>query len=459
MTKLNKKLSISIALVVIIVSILSLAINKMFVHKYYLHEKKKELNIIGRELEVKNTDEILKNLRDIEDKYKSTIVYTKIDFNQTNNDISITDNLSSAFYKEGIRLNKFWVSKETLKNLNYKSVNKIYNQGELKYSLLVKLMLKGDYIFAISLPIEHSQETIAIINQFNVILNVVSVIIIIFLTFILSNKIIKPLEKIKQLSHDIAKLDFRTEEIKTNDEIEELSKSINKMSLSLEKAHNELNNRNESLKVFIGDASHELKTPIALIKAYAMGIQDGIDDGTYIDTIIDQSEKINNMVNTLLYWAKYEKRQVNTSTIDLKNEVLKIIKEYELLLNQNDIQVNLNLDDDKFIINADEDGINIVLSNLISNAIKYTSDKEISLYLHKNNDEIFLSISNPTNIEDKAEINNIWKPFYVLEKSRSKELSGTGLGLSVVKEILESHKFEYGVELYEKKIEFYIVFN
>lgn len=459
MTKLNKKLSISIALVVILVSILSLAINKMFVHKYYLYEKKKDLNVIGKELEDKSIDEILKNLMDIEANYKSTIVYTKINFNQTNNDISITENISEAFYKEGIRLNKFWISKETLQKLNYKSVNKIYNQGELKYSLLVKLMLKENYIFAIALPIEHSKETISIINQFNVILNSISVIIIIFLTFILSNKIIKPLEKIKQLSHDIAKLDFRTEEIKTNDEIEELSNSINKMSLSLENAHNELNNRNESLKVFIGDASHELKTPIALIKAYAIGIQDGIDDGTYIETIIDQSEKMNNMVNTLLYWAKYEKRQVNTSTIDLKNEVLKIIKEYELLLKQNEIKVNLNIDNDNFIINADEDGIKIVLSNLISNAIKYTSDKEVYLYLHKNNYEIFLSVSNLTNIKDKAEIDNIWKPFYVLEKSRSKELSGTGLGLSVVKEILEAHKFEYGVDLYEKKIEFYIVFN
>lgn len=459
MTKLNKKLSISTALVVIIVSILSLSINKMFVHKFYLYEKKKALDAIGKDLENMNTNYLINNTKYIEDKYKATIVYTKVDVNQINNEESITDGLVQALSNESIRLNKFWISKETLQKLNYKSVNKIYNQGELKYSLLVKLILKEGYIFALALPIEHSQETIAIINKFNIILNIFSVAIIIILTFILSNKIIKPLEKIKLLSKDIAKLNFRTEEIKTNDEIEELSKSINKMSLSLEKAHNELNNRNKSLKIFIGNASHELKTPVALIKAYAMGIQDGIDDGTYLDTIIEQSDKMNNIVNTLLYWAKYEKREVNLGKINLKEMLMCIIKDYELLINRENINVNLNIDNDDFFINVDKDGMNIVLCNLISNSIKYTANKEIYIHLHKSNDEIFISVSNETNISDKIEIDNIWKPFYVLEKSRSKNLSGTGLGLSVVKEILEAHNLEYGVDLNDNKIEFFICFN
>lgn len=89
-----------------------------------------------------------------------------------------------------------------------------------------------------------------------------SIIAITLLTFILSNKIIKPIEKLKILSKDISRLNFRREDIKTNDEIEELVNSINKMSLSLEKAHNELNKRNQNLKTFISDASYEMKTPI-----------------------------------------------------------------------------------------------------------------------------------------------------------------------------------------------------
>ncbi|MCR8743752.1 sensor histidine kinase [Romboutsia lituseburensis] len=354
-------------------------------------------------------------------------------------------------------MKKFWISKDSLYKLNNQSVNKIYNQGKSKYSLLVKFIKKDDYIFAIGTIIEHSQETIEIINRFNIIMSAFSVILISILTFILSNKIIKPIEKLKLLSNDISKLKFRTEEIKTNDEIEELSQSINKMSINLEKAHNELNNRNESLKQFISDASHEMKTPVALIKAYAIGIQDGIDDGTFIDTVIEQSEHLTDLINTLLYWSKYEKKEFNMSNFDLKEKLIHCIKKYEILIEERDIKLNVKIDNDNFMINADENSIEIVLNNLISNAIKYNSNNKINIFLLKDNDEIFVSVKNGINNINKEEIDNIWKPFYVLESSRSKELSGTGLGLSIVKEILEAHKFEYGVDVNDENIEFFFI--
>lgn len=458
MTKLNKKLSISICIAVILVSIASLAINNLFVHKYYLYEKKKIINKLGLEVEDMTANSLISNIEDIEKQDSVTIVYSPINANSKNVAEEVSENISYEFFKKGISLKKFWISEELLNRLKMESVNRIYNQGKSKYSLLVKFIQKENYVFAIAITVEHSQETIEIINRFNVIMSLFSVILISILIFILSNKIIKPISKLNILSQDISKLNFRTEEIKTKDEIEDLANSINRMSVSLEKAHTELNNRNENLKRFICDASHEMKTPVALIKAYAMGIEDGIDDGTYLETIIEQSENLTNIINTLLYWAKYEEKELNRSDFELKGKIIDTLKKYEIILKDNNIQVFTKFDNEDFTINGDEGSMEIVLNNLISNAIKYNSDNKIDLFLHRDEKEIFFSIRNGINNINKDELENLWKPFYVLEKSRNKELSGTGLGLSIVKEILETHKYEYGVDLNDDKIEFYILF-
>lgn len=216
-----------------------------------------------------------------------------------------------------------------------------------------------------------------------------SVILITILTFILSNKIIKPIDRLKLLSRDISRLNFRTEEIKTNDEIEELANSI----------------------------------------------------------------------NTLLYWAKYEKKEFTLSRFDLETKVLKIIENYEILMQKNIIDIEVKIDKGDFIINADESSIEMVLNNLLSNAVKYNTDNKIELFLLKEKDEIFLSVVNGCADIYKDKLDDIWKPFNMIDKSRNKELSGTGLGLSIVKEVLEAHSFDYGVELYDDKIEFYVIFK
>ncbi len=95
--------------------------------------------------------------------------------------------------------------------------------------------------------------------------------------------------------------------MKTNDEIGDLATSINIMSEKLHEAHEDLTDRNEHLKRFMGDVTHELKTPIALVKAYSMGIKDGLDDGTYIDTIIKQTDQISNLIEELLRFSKLER--------------------------------------------------------------------------------------------------------------------------------------------------------
>lgn len=368
--------------------------------------------------------------------------------------------LIEQYEAKKIKLNKFWVTEETEEALKSRSVNKIYDQGKPKYSFLAKFIIIDGYIVSIGMSIPYLNETIGIINKFNTYLMIFALILIGFLMLVFSRKIINPIEKLIILSKDIQGLNFRTEKIQTGDEIEDLADSINAMSISLQNAHNELNLQNDSLKIMISDTSHELKTPVALIKVYARGIEDGLDDGSYVETILEQTENMESLIDRLLYLAKFQKNILNKSSFSLRDELISILKKYELIINENNIELVLDIDFEmKYEVYGDKESIQIVLNNLITNAIKYTSNNKINVKLFKENNNVELKIINGTNNVTTENINSIWKPFYVVEQSRSKELSGTGLGLPIVKTILENHKFYYDVKLKAQSIEFNIVFK
>ncbi|WP_277585064.1 sensor histidine kinase [Psychrobacillus antarcticus] len=394
-------------------------------------------------------------MKQIEEEYAVTIVYSEISgsLNQLN------ERIKSEFEIKKIKLNKFWITESTLNTLQEKSVNKIYDQGVSKYKVLTKFIKIDNTIIAIGLPLPHMEEAIVIINKFNIFLMTISVILIIFLVVIISKKITRPLESLKNLSHDIANLKFRKEEIKTNDEVGELAKSINIMSEKLEKAHGEINDQNNRLRELMSDVSHELKTPLSIVKVYEQGILDGLDDGTFRDVIEEQIEKMDLLIGKLLFWTELESSSLNKSTFDLGKKVIAVTGKYTLILQENCINFSLNIDaGEDYFISAEQEGIDVVLDNLITNAIKYSNDKRIEITLTKDNNTVKLTISNGVGEIDENELESIWRPFYVLEKSRSKELSGTGLGLPIIKTILDNHNLDFGFELKNNRLVFFVTF-
>ncbi|WP_225986046.1 sensor histidine kinase [Psychrobacillus glaciei] len=369
------------------------------------------------------------------------------------------ERIISEFDRKKIKLNKFWITESTLNTLKDKSVNKLYDQGKSKYQVLTKFIKIDNYIIAIGLPLPHMEATIEIINRFNIFLMTISVILIVLLVVILSKKITRPLESLKVLSQDIANLHFRKEEINTNDEVGELAKSINIMSENLEKAQEEINSQNKRLKELMSDVSHELKTPLSLVKVYEQGISDGLDDGTFRDTIEEQLEKMDLLIEKLLFWTELESTSLNKYPFELGKRVVAIARKYRLILEENDILLSLSLDMDmEYVIHADKAAIDVVLDNIITNAIKYTNDKNIEIALTKNNNSVTLTIVNGVGEMDESDLQNVWRPFYVLEKSRSKELSGTGLGLPIIKSILENHEVDFGFELMNSRLTFFVTF-
>lgn len=234
---------------------------------------------------------------------------------------------------------------------------------------------------------------------------------------------------------------------------------INTMSDKLSPAHAEFSRKNLSLKWFMSDMTHELKTPVSLIQAYAEGIQDGLDDGSYAATILRHNESMARLINEFLNFAKIERDELECKPVAVKDLFQECAAKFDIELKSRHLQLMIR---DELpgnpLIAADPDKIRMVFQNLLGNAVKYAAGERIDVVFEKQDAEIVLHMSNslPREIADAS---RLWEPFYVEESSRHKEMSGTGLGLTIVKTVLERHGFRCDAETKEETIHFYIYFK
>ncbi|AAS41803.1 MULTISPECIES: sensor histidine kinase [Bacillus] len=453
MNKLGKKLFLSISLTVILIFTISLLLINYLLPKYNIYKTRESLKGITAQIQSIPSEQIDEAISSIENKGTVTIAYTSIN----NSEDHINDELRLQLTRKRVALNKLWITKgEIIKVKNFGQLNKIYDQEKTKSSFFVKYIAKNDMLILVGVSIAHSNEIIKTLNTFYVFILGMTILLIIVLVWILSKAITTPLKELSDVAEDISRLKFKKIKVKTNDEIGDLATSINIMSEKLHEAHEDLTDRNEHLKRFMGDVTHELKTPIALVKAYSMGIKDGLDDGTYIDTIIKQTDQISNLIEELLRFSKLERDVLQKEEFSIKSLLQSIIDKHKIELDSKEIDLHVNYNVGDAIIYADVNKMSMVLQNLISNAIKYTTNQNIKITLEDRNESVYFQIQNGMNAEQMKDIDKIWEPFYVLESSRSKDHSGTGLGLAIVKSILERHGFDYGVSTIEGEIRFYI---
>ncbi|EEM89166.1 hypothetical protein bthur0012_26780 [Bacillus thuringiensis serovar pulsiensis BGSC 4CC1] len=406
-------------------------------------------------MQIQNTsvNELEDVIRTIESENNITFAYTSI--NQSEDDMN--ESLRMQLTKKKVVLNKLWITKDAVMKVKAEGQsNKLYDQEKLKASFFAKYIAKDNTIILMGTSIAHSNEIIKTLNTFYLYILCFSLLLIILLVWILSKIITTPLKELSDVAQDISHLKFKRTKVKTNDEIGELADSINIMSDTLHEAHQDLTDRNEHLKRFMGDVTHELKTPIALVKAYSMGIKDGLDDGTYVDTIIKQTDQISNLIEELLRFSKLERDVLQKEEFPIEPLVRSIIDKHKIELDSKEIQLQTNSNIKNQVIYADLNKMGMVFQNLISNAIKYTTNQNIIITLEERNKSVYFQIKNGINAEQIKDVDKIWEPFYVLDSSRSKEKSGTGLGLAIVKSILDRHDFEHGVSSTDGEIQFYI---
>ena len=331
--------------------------------------------------------------------------------------------------------------------------------------------------------LESIRESAALSNQFLFFVGLMAIVIAIVVAGKLSSYIMRPLQKLTDISRRMTELDFNARYLpqERKNEIDFLGERMNEMSSTLENTIRELKQANLELqqgmeqkekneavrKDFISSVSHELKTPIALILGYGEGLQEGIAEDEesrkfYYDVIVDEAKKMERLVHELLALNQLESggRQLQMEWFNLMDLVRGILSASSILIEQNGIHVQIEAEEPVNIW-ADEFFTEQVVSNFISNAIHYASaEKQIVVRCAPTEDgNIRFSVFNTGKAIPEEDLPHIWEKFYKGDKARTREYGGSGIGLSVVKAVMESFNKPYGVKNYDNGVEFWCEFD
>lgn len=260
------------------------------------------------------------------------------------------------------------------------------------------------------------------------------------LFYMISKKITTPIHEINSAVTEFSKGDFsKRVEYDGVDELGELSANINNMATSLAN----LENMRSS---FISDVSHELRTPMTSISGFVEGILDGTIDESereeYLRIVLSESKRLSRLVTDLLSLTRMENSDlpVNYSVFDINDLACQAIIKFEKFVEDKNIDVDMDIPDDRVMVRADKDSITQVLINLLNNAVKFTPyGGKISVRIWTHQLRSYVEIKNSGDGIPPDKLKFIWDRFYKLDSSRSNDKTGFGLGLYIVKSIISKH--------------------
>ena len=336
----------------------------------------------------------------------------------------------------------------------------------------------SDMFILIRTSVESLQANVDIANKFLAYAGILVAVIVSIGVFFATKSFIRPVEELSDIAKRMSNLDFNAKyRVESNDEIGELGHSINLLSEKLEDTISDLKSANNQLqtdieqkvqvdemrKEFLSNVTHELKTPIALIQGYAEGLKDNISEDAesrefYCDVIIDEASKMNKMVKKLLTLNQIEfgTDKVELERFDIVALIRSVVENSEILIKQNEIRVQFD-QTAPIDVWADEYMIEEVVTNYLTNAIHYASnEKVIDIRIVKEAGKVRVSVFNTGEPISEEDIDKIWIKFYKVDKARTREYGGNGIGLSIVKAIMESHNKPYGVINHSNGVEFWL---
>lgn len=338
-------------------------------------------------------------------------------------------------------------------------------------------VLDNGNLFLFRAPLESIRESVDLANRFLAYVGTGSAILSALIILIVSKKVTEPIMELAQISEKMIHLDFDAKYSgNSKTEIALLGKNINELSETLEGTISELKSANIELRrdierknkidemriEFLSNVSHELKTPIALIQGYAEGLKEGISEDEeskdfYCEVIMDEAAKMNNMVKKLLTLNQLEfgNETVTMERFDITALIRTYLQSVELLCDQKGIRVQMG-DYPPIHVWSDEFMVEEVFGNYFSNAMNHAAlDKVIDIKLTMMEGKVRISVFNTGKPIPEESIDHIWEKFYKVDKSRTREYGGSGVGLSIVKAIMNSINQDYGVKNYENGVEFW----
>ena len=478
-------LILSITVLTIIVALILM--NNIILKSFFLYSKEQTLLDVYNQI-----NEFYKNPEDSE-KMKNDLQKIAVNNNfdiliQKENYINVYTS-NREFGLSNIEINKILEESnkenEALYNKENVNIKKVADsKNNMKYILLSARLDNGYYLY-IKLPLQFIYDSVKISNTFLYLIGGATVIISGIVTMFIARRFTEPILELNDIAKRMAKLDFskKYQENGAEDEINNLGKSINEMSRKLETTIKQLRTSNTELerdieekskidemrKTFISDVSHELKTPIALIQGYSEGLIENVNSDEenrkfYAEVIQDEANKMDKLVKELLELMKleYGGRKFNNTNFNIVELVNEVIRKSKVMLEENKIKVKFENEDEHYVY-ADEFYMEQILTNYFTNAIKNVDEVEkekyIEIKIEEKENTVRISVFNTGKNISEENLNKIWKRFYKEDSSRNREAGGSGIGLSLVKAIMDNYKNEYGVINKYNGVEFYFELN
>ena len=337
------------------------------------------------------------------------------------------------------------------------------------------------YYFLIRSPLESIKESAAISNSFYFVVGAIIVVISGLIILVVTSRITRPISELTKLSEKMSDLDFEARyQSWAGNEIDVLGDNFNKMSRKLESTISELKSANNKLqkdiedkikidemrKEFLDNVSHELKTPIALIQGYAEGLNENISDDPesrefYCEVIMDEASKMNKLVKNLLTLNQLEsgKDAPVMERFDIVSLIKGVIGSMHIVIEQKEATVIFEETEPVYVW-ADEFKTEEVVTNYTSNALNHLDgERKVEIKVLREGDCVKVTVFNTGTPIPEEDIPNLWNKFYKVDKARTREYGGSGIGLSIVKAIVEGMNQKYGVCNYDNGVEFWFTLD
>ena len=334
----------------------------------------------------------------------------------------------------------------------------------------------GD-IFIMRSPLESIRSAVTIFNRFIGVVGGSVILVSVLLAWYFSKRITEPIMELATLSQKMADLDFDAKYTSGgSNEIGVLGENFNRMSERLEQTISNLKEANYKLQKdieqkekrenmrseFLGNVSHELKTPIALIQGYAEGLKEGVNDDPesrefYCEVIMDEAGKMNRMVKNLLALNQLEfgEDDVQFERFDITSLISGVLQSLDILIEQKEAQVIFRHKNPIYVW-ADEFKVEQVVRNYVNNALNHVDgEKVIEIKITQENDMAKITVFNTGTPIPEEDLPHIWEKFYKVDKARTREYGGNGIGLSIVKAIMDSFGKGYGAINHTNGVEFW----
>ena len=484
---LRRQMVITFVSALFILITLILFVNTSFLEKYYIMHKKTDLTSLYTMLDQDASDGNIDN-KDIQNKIdrhaeKKNISVMVIKADGTIGFTTYADydaafhgplyfKLLSHIYDQDQDAGK--ILKQTDRYQIYQTRDSI---TKVEYLEMWGSMSDGS-IFVMRSPIESMRDSARLANKFLIYLGFIALVVGGGLVWINSNAISKPIKELAELSKRMADLDFEARyESGGDNEISVLGNNFNIMSDKLEKTISELKSANNKLQKdiekkdkieqmrseFLGNVSHELKTPIALIQGYAEGLKEGVIDDAesrafYCDVIMDEAMKMNTMVKNLLDLNQLEfgDEAVSFERFDVAALIKGVLTSCDLLVKQAGATAEY-IGEDHIYVWGDEFKAEQVVRNYLTNAIHHVeNEKRIEIRaIPRDNDLVRITVFNSGKPIPEEDLKRLWDKFYKVDKAHTREYGGNGIGLSIVKAIMKSFNQQFGVKNFDNGVEFW----